>query len=391
MTEKRGTQETNIPETKGVNRRQFLGTVGKGAAIGALAPMAFKGVPSAFASAGENQVKKRRLGKTELMISEVGIGAHTFSNWVKDCSDKQAIELLASARDMGVNHIDADNPDAEHTIPSKAMKALNARNDFILSVRDVRCIEGNKDDLTRINAKVEQRLQNWGVDHFDLLFMGTVFNDFVDHRWAIEALTKWKEKGVTRFIGFGCHFSRDNYLKCIDLYGDTFDVTSLPYNPFHRGAEEVFPAIAEKDLGVIAIKPFAAGSLLKDKDLEGADKDLPRNMLAYILANKNIHSVIPGYSSVAQGEENFSASWNPLTAAKKAEIEEIFPAKMAIPGASTYYKDRPRPEDRPADGEAPGARGEGRGPKPAASNSKAAGTFQMANAHTDWLKGWEKA
>ena len=81
---------------KGLSRRQFLGTVGKGAAIGALAPITFKGIPSIFAAAGTEQVKKRRLGKTELMISEIGIGAHTFSSWIKDCSDKQAVEILAA-------------------------------------------------------------------------------------------------------------------------------------------------------------------------------------------------------------------------------------------------------------------------------------------------------
>lgn len=370
---------------KGLSRRQFLGTVGKGAAIGALAPITFKGIPSVFAATGTEQVKKRRLGKTGLMISEIGIGAHTFSNWVKDCTDKQAIELLASARDLGVNHIDADNPDAEHTIPSKAMRALKARNDFILSVRDVRQVEGNKEDITRINAKVEQRLQNWGVDHFDILFMGTVFNDFVDHSYAIEALQKIQEQGKARFVGFGCHFSRDNFLKAIDLYGDYYDVTSVPYNPFHRGAETIFSALAEKDLGIIAIKPFAAGSLLKGKDLKGKDKNLARNMLSYILANKNIHSVLPGYSSVEQGKENFSASWNPLTTAQVKQMEEDFPAKMTIPGAAIYYKDRPRPKDRPPDGSPPKAK-----PAPASARSKALGTIQMVDAHTGWLKGWER-
>ncbi len=345
-----------------------------------------KGIPSVFASAGTNQVKKRRLGKTELMISEIGIGAHTFARWVENCTDKQAIELLASARDMGVNHIDADNHDLEHIIPSKAMKALNARNDFILSIRDVRMVEGNKEDITRINAKVEQRLQNWGVDHFDILFMATIYNDFVDHSYAIEALTKIQEQGKARFVGFGCHFSIENYLKCIELYGDYYDVTSLPYNPFHRGAEKVFPALAEKDLGVIIIKPFAAGSLLKDKDLEGKDKDLARNMLSYILANKYVHSVLPGYSSVEQGEENFSASWNPLTTAQIKQMEEDFPAKMTIPGADTYYGGSARPHSGGT-----GTGGRRGGPAPTSSNSKAAGTFKMADAHTDWLKGWETA
>ena len=373
-------KNANITKGKGLSRRQFLGTVGKGAAIGALAPITLKGIPSVFAATGTEQVKKRRLGKTELMISEIGIGAHTFSSWIKDCTDKQAIEILASARDIGVNHIDADNPDPEHIIPSKAMRTLNARDDFILSVRDVHTIEGDKGDIARINAKVEQRLKNWGVDYFDLLFMGTVFNDFVDHSYAIEALEKIQEQGKARFVGFGCHFSRENFLKAINLYGDFFDVTSVPYNPYHRGAEEIFPALAEKDLGVIIIKPFAAGSLLKNKDLQGKDKDLPRNMLSYILANKYVHSVLPGFSSVEQGREDFSASWNPLTTAQVKQMEEEYPVKPEIPGGAVFPKGHNAPP--------PGGRGAPSGPPPGV-RSEATGTVQYA--HIDWLKGWETA
>jgi aryl-alcohol dehydrogenase-like predicted oxidoreductase len=362
---------------KGISRRDFIGNVGKGAAISAFATTGLGSFQSVFASTGGEMVAKRRLGKTELMISEIGIGAHTFSNWIQSCTEQQAIEILASARDIGVNHIDANNPELEHTIPPKAMKALNCRNDFILSVRDVRLVQGNKGDIERIYSKVDQRLQQWGTDHFDLLFMGSVYNEFMDLSWAIEALTKVKEQGKARFTGFGCHFSRENFKKAIDMYGDAYDVTSIPYNVFHRAAEEVFPAMKEKDLGVIVIKPFAAGSLLKSKDLTGVDKGLPRDMLSFVLANEHVHSVLPGLGSVEQGQENFSASWNPISVEKVAMFKEEYPSKPEVPGSADYPKGRSTggaPSGPPAGFTAPSASFD---------------TTDFYNDHIDWLKDWE--
>ena len=137
--------------------------------------------------------------------------------------------------------------------------------------------------------------------------------------------------GDRSITGFGSHFSRGKYLQAIQKYGKAFDICSMPYNVYHRGAEEVFPAAEKCGLGIVTIKPFARGSLLKKKDLGGKDKGLPRQMIAYVIENKQVDCCICGVHMIGQVRENFSASSNPLTPEERRQLEGMFGSAEEIP------------------------------------------------------------
>jgi aryl-alcohol dehydrogenase-like predicted oxidoreductase len=101
----------------------------------------------------------------------------------------------------------------------------------------------------------------------------------------------------------------------------------MPYNVRHRAAEKILPAAKKANLGVVTIKPFARGSLLKKRDLAGADAGLPRDMIAFVLASKQVDVCICGCHSEAQMRENFSASWTQLTpeARKRLQLAALTP------------------------------------------------------------------
>ncbi|NQT81938.1 hypothetical protein HQ563_02880, partial [bacterium] len=140
-----------------------------------------------------------------------------------------------------------------------------------------------------------------------------------------------KKAGKCRFTGFGSHFSRGKFVEAIEKYGKAFDICSMPYNVYHRGAEDVLPAAERCGLGIVTIKPFARGSLLKKKDLEGKDKGLPRRMIAYVIENKRVDCCICGMHTLAHVKENFSASSNPLTAPERRQLERSFGSAEEIP------------------------------------------------------------
>ena len=109
-------------------------------------------------------------------------------------------------------------------------------------------------------------------------------------------------------------------LEAFDKFGDYFDICSLPYNVRHRAAETILPAAKKKKLGIITIKPFARGSLLKKRDLDGADAGLPRDMISFVLENEMVDVCTCGLHTVGQVHENFSASWTKLSPAGRKRL-----------------------------------------------------------------------
>ena len=82
----------------------------------------------------------------------------------------------------------------------------------------------------------------------------------------------------------------------------------------------MIPAAKKVGLGVITIKPFARGSLLKKRNLTGADAGLPRDMISFILENEKVDCCTCGVHTLGQTRENFSASWTKLTPAARKRL-----------------------------------------------------------------------
>jgi aryl-alcohol dehydrogenase-like predicted oxidoreductase len=247
-------------------------------------------------AAKPGRVGYRKLGKTGLKISEVGFGGHSWA--YKRVPDGKG----------GYRRVNIDEARA------------------IVSIRVSHKMKGIEADKKEIYKWTESRLKLWKSDYVDLCLLCNTENDtpqsgYWDMSYSIEALDKLRKQGKIRFGGFGCHFTPELFLEAFDKFGDYFDVCSIPYNVRHRAAEKVLPAAKKKGLGVITIKPFARGSLLKKRDLKGADAGLPRDLIAFVLENKLVDICTCGFHTVEQVRENFSASWIPLTHKSRKRLQ----------------------------------------------------------------------
>jgi aryl-alcohol dehydrogenase-like predicted oxidoreductase len=74
---------------------------------------------------------------------------------------------------------------------------------------------------------------------------------------------------------------------------------------------------------MVTIKPFARGALLEGRNLGRADADLARDMLAFVLENRDIDCSICGVHTEAHVRENFSASWTRLTPVRRRQLEQL--------------------------------------------------------------------
>ena len=315
------------------SRRQFLKQLGQGAVAGGMVVSMLEVAGAGDQGAAGEKVSLRTLGKTGLKISEIGFGGHSWAyarvpvgkDKYRKVNVDEATEMIRVGMDMGVNFVDSCTPREESSTPGEALKRLKARDKFIVSIRVSHKMKGRKQDQQEIYDWTEKRLKLWQTDYVDLCLLCNTENDtpqsgYWDMSYSIDALEKLKKQGKIRFTGFGCHFTPELFLKAFDKFGDYFDICSLPYNVRHRAAETILPAAKKKNLGVITIKPFARGSLLKKRDLDGADKGLPRDMIAFVLENEMVDCCTCGVHTLDQVRENFSASRTKLTPEQRQRL-----------------------------------------------------------------------
>jgi aryl-alcohol dehydrogenase-like predicted oxidoreductase len=323
------------PKVTTNTRRHFLKRLGHGTLASGLAWSALdREALFAGTETPDGRVVHRKLGKTGLDVSEIGIGGHSWAykrvptgnGDFRAPTVDEAVVMIRTAMDRGVNFFDSCTPLVESSTPGEALNRLKARDRVIVSIRVSHKMKGNKQDRQEIYKWTEDRLKLWQTDYVDLCLLCNTEDDtpqsgYWDMSYSLEALDKLRQQGKIRYTGFGCHFTPELFLKAFEEFGDDFDIVSLPYNVRHRAAEEILPAAKEKNLGIVTIKPFARGSLLKKRDLDGVDKGLPRDMLSFVLENPLVDIATCGVHTLEQIEENLSASWTKLTPAARKRLK----------------------------------------------------------------------
>jgi len=122
----------------------------------------------------------------------------------------------------------------------------------------------------------------------------------------MDALTKAKQQGKTRFTGLSSH-DRPHIKWMIETYPEVVQVVVMPYTAKSKvlPTDSVFEAILGHDVGCLGIKPFAGNSLFKGDSSPGnphAEEDdrLARMAIRYILCNPAVTAPIPGLINVHQ-------------------------------------------------------------------------------------------
>jgi len=318
-----------------LTRRGFLEHVGRGTVAAGMAGLLAGGSP--HAAAGERpagRVNHRDLGKTGLKVSEVGFGGHSWAydrvpdgkGGFRKITLDEAVEMIRAALDMGVNFFDSCTPLDECRVPGEALKRLKKRDQVIISVRPSHKMKGIPQDKDEIYKWTDERLRLWQTDHIDLLLLSneahvTPKSGYWDMTYSIEACDQLKKQGKIRFTGFGSHFTPQWFFEAFEKFGKSFDVCSMPYNVRHRVAEQVMPEAKKVGLGVVTIKPLARGSLLRRRDPGGTDGGLARDLIAFVLENPHVDVCLVGVHTLAQMQEDFSASWTKLSPDARRRIE----------------------------------------------------------------------
>ena len=204
-------------------------------------------------------MEKVRFGKTNLMVSRVGIGGIPIMRITKN----DAANLVRESINMGINFIDTAHvyADSEEKI-GEAIKGMKRENIIIASKAP-----GN--DKKAFSEQLDMSLKRLGTDYIDIYqFHGissAVKRDAIfASGGAMEALDDAIKAGKVRFPAFSSH----NIAIAIELMKTgKFASVQLPFNYIDTAAaDEAIPLAKKLDMGFIAMKPMGGG-LLEDAGL----------------------------------------------------------------------------------------------------------------------------
>jgi len=269
------------------------------------------------------ELQKRRLGRTGLMVCELGFGAMN----IPDVAEGE--ETLRRALDLGINFIDTARvyKGSEYLIGRVIKK--RKRNSFILASKTTsRSRDGALKDI-------DKSLRNLSLDRIDLYQLHDVgladWELVLSEDGALEGLKEAKERGLISHIGLTSH-SLEVLERAID--SGELETIQLKYNPLERGARRIISLAGERDIGVIGMKPF--GGLGMPATLRGYQTPLnPKTMLRYALSHPSLSVVIPGVRFPWEVEENvaLARSYEPMAPAEISSCHEeadALQAKMAL-------------------------------------------------------------
>ncbi|WP_191560906.1 aldo/keto reductase [Metabacillus idriensis] len=290
-------------------------------------------------------MKKRQLGTSDLLVSEIGLGCMSLGT-----DKEQAESIIDAAVYEGINYFDtADLYDfgLNEEFVGDALK--NRRHDIILATKAGNRWNESKDSWTwdpskaYIKEAVKHSLKRLQTDYIDLYQLhGGTIEDNIDE--TIEAFEDLKKEGVIRYYGISS--IRPNVIK---QYLEKSSIVSvmMQYSLLDRRPEEWFSLLKEHNVSVIGRGPLAKG-LLTDKwesklSEEGylsysedelrnllpsihaeSDLSMTETALQYCLKQDVVGSIIPGASKIEQVQANcYAASARPLTGEEYIALQAL--------------------------------------------------------------------
>jgi len=209
-------------------------------------------------------MKKKRLGSGfEMPI--LGIGTYTLGGeHDPDYSrDKDCIEAIKNALDIGFTHIDtAEVYGGGHTeeLVAKAIQGRDRKKLFITSkvfhthFKHDDVINSAKDSLRRLN-----------IDYIDLYLLHS-FNPNIPLKETMAAMNELVQKGLVKQIGV-CNFSIDQLKEAQKCSKAKIAVNQMKYCLWTKAKPDIetFEYCQENDILITAYKIFGRGKIITDK------------------------------------------------------------------------------------------------------------------------------
>ena len=263
----------------------------------------------------ETKIKRRRLGKTGLYITELGYGAMNL-RMLK--SFDEAYKIVNHVLDSGINFIDTARAYSGEIAPGVLLESEKVVGEVIASRTDLKepvviITKGHAYTIPELEKDLAASLSALGVTGKGDLKIGKndikliyFIHGISDERWQViqssgvlKRLQELKKEGVINYVGFSSHYPFPGEIRAAVDTG-IFDVVELPYNLFNRslgedGETDLLEYIHSRDIGLINMKAFNGNGMVPlYKVLKEFITIDYASMLRFCLSNPYITSVDAG-------------------------------------------------------------------------------------------------
>ena len=306
----------------------------------------------------------RRLGKTNLNLSEIGMGTWQITDdedWGKGPSEDTVFELIQHFIDNGGNLIDTawiygwdekkpnEHPSEERI--GKFLKQTRQRDKVILSTKipptDLNWPAREGTTMAQLFPKkhiiqcVEDCLRGLQTDTIDLMIFHVWRDEFNEEDEWKEVCQKLTKEGKVKFWGLSPNYYEPS--GCIKtLESGLISFVQCMFHIFHqKPIAELFPTAVKYDIGIVACAPLdeggLTGTITKDTKFSEGDfraeyfagerltelvdrtdklkkllgkeaQTLPELTLRFILSFPEMTSVIPGARKMKNLDANIAIS-----------------------------------------------------------------------------------
>jgi len=280
----------------------------------------------------------RMLGHTGEEVSLIGLGGwHLGFN---KNGEELATRIIRTAIDNGINFMDNCwdyNEGASEIRMGKALRDGYRERAFVMTKIDGR----SKKEAAK---QLDESLKRMQTDHIDLVQHHEILRYEDPYRIFAEeganaALVEARAAGKIRFIGFTGHKDPRIHLHMLEVAGEydfQFDTVQMPLNVMdahYRSFEKlVLPELVKQDIGVLAMKTMANGTILESKTVSAVE------CLQYAM-NLPTSVVITGCETMENLEQALTAArtFKPMTDAEVKRLLERT-AEAAATGKYELFK-----------------------------------------------------
>ncbi len=308
-------------------------------------------------------MKKRKLGRTGLQVSELGFGCWAIGGTSYGATDdRESLKALAYAFDQGINFFDtADTYGHGHSeeLVGETFKESSKRLQVIVASKvgwDFYHGGSKKNfDPEYIRFACGESLKRLKTDFIDLYQLHNPRLEMIEGGSVFKVLAELKKEGKIRHWGVSIHLAKEGAAM---IQNGTSETIQAIYNMIDQRIKyELMPLCEEHDIGLIAREPLYCGLLsdkynpetkfskddhrnrwMKDKYLADLEKinriksafdqskvSLKQAAIEFILHEKAVSVVIPGMKTVSHVQDHLQAVRAPkLTFDEISRVHKLY-------------------------------------------------------------------
>ena len=292
-------------------------------------------------------MRYRRLGKTDISVSVIGIGTWQFGGeWGKIFEQAEVNAMLEKAAELGANLIDTAECYGDHLSEKLIGQAIKGqREKWIVATKFGHKFKPNfeRDCLfepAQVQEQLEESLRSLKTDYIDLYQFHSGTDEMFDVPGLWEMLQKQVKAGKVLHLGISISRKQGSIYQVDNASEVGAEAIQVVYNRIERKPDgQIFDSCIRQNLGVLARVPLASGflsgkynrdakfasgdvrSIWKDdetselvEEVARVKSEVPQGTpmaqwaLAWCLRHPAVTCVIPGCKTVEQVESNAMAA-----------------------------------------------------------------------------------